>query len=65
MRGRKGKASHFMSQEFIIQNHGDIVSCVCMFVMVGLMFQVSKLLLLSTCVCSHVQIHTRIELPFW
>ena len=40
MRGRKGKNPPFLSQEFIIQNHGDIVSCVCMVVMIGLMFQV-------------------------
>ncbi|XP_065652096.1 translocating chain-associated membrane protein 1-like 1 [Hydra vulgaris] len=42
LRGKKGKSPPFMSQEFIIQNHGDIVSCVCMVVMVGLMFQVTQ-----------------------
>ena len=40
-RGKGGKTPPFLSQEFIIQNHGDIVSCVCMVIMVGLMFQVS------------------------
>lgn len=38
IRGKKGKNPPYLSQEFLIQNHGDIVSCVCMLVMVGLMF---------------------------
>lgn len=42
-RGKKGKNPPFFSQEFVIQNHGDIVSCVCMVFMVGLMFQVIKM----------------------
>ena len=52
MRGKKGKSPPFLSQEFIIQNHGDIVSCMCMVVMVGLMFQV-KLFQLEVrfCIC--------------
>merc|ERR1712226_464502 len=45
MRGpKKGKSPPFFSQEFIIQNHGDIVSCACMFVMLGLIFQTTSLL---------------------
>jgi len=36
---RKGKSPPFLSQEFIIQNHGDIASCFCMVFLVGLMFQ--------------------------
>lgn len=42
MPGRKktGKNAPVFSHEFIITNHGDIVSCVCMVFMVGLMFQV-------------------------
>merc|ERR1719505_104675 len=41
LRGKK-KSPPFLSQEFIIQNHGDIVSCLCMVVMVGLMFQATQ-----------------------
>jgi len=41
IRGKK-KSPPFLSQEFIIQNHGDIVSCLCMVVMVGLMFQTTQ-----------------------
>lgn len=29
----------YLSHEFIIQNHGDIATCVCMVFIVGLMFQ--------------------------
>ena len=39
---RKGKSPPFLSQEFFIQNHGDIASCFCMVFLVGLMFQVRK-----------------------
>jgi len=44
MRGpnKKGKSPPILSQEFVIQNHGDIVSCACMFVMLGLMFQTTQ-----------------------
>jgi len=43
MRGsKKGKSPPILSQEFVIQNHGDIVSCICMFFMLGLMFQVTQ-----------------------
>ena len=38
---RKGKSPPFLSQEFFIQNHGDIASCFCMVFLLGLMFQVS------------------------
>ncbi|VDM30098.1 unnamed protein product [Toxocara canis] len=39
--GRGKKASPpFLSHEFIIQNHGDIMSCILMVVIVGLLFQV-------------------------
>lgn len=41
MGGRGKKTSPpFFSHEFIIQNHGDIMSCVLMVVVVGLLFQV-------------------------
>ena len=39
-RRKTGKNAPILSHEFMITNHGDIVSCVCMIFMVGLMFQV-------------------------
>lgn len=39
---RKGKSPPFLSQEFFIQNHGDIASCFCMVFLVGLMFQATR-----------------------
>lgn len=39
-RRKSGKNAPILSHEFMITNHGDIVSCVCMIFMVGLMFQV-------------------------
>lgn len=35
------KNTNYFSHEFIIQNHGDIVTCVLMVFIVGLMFQVT------------------------
>ena len=40
-RPTKTKNPPIFSHEFVIQNHADIVSCVAMFVVIGLMFQVS------------------------
>uniref|UniRef100_A0A915B7X8 Translocating chain-associated membrane protein n=2 Tax=Ascarididae TaxID=6250 RepID=A0A915B7X8_PARUN len=41
--GRGKKASPpFLSHEFIIQNHGDIMSCILMIVIVGLLFQATS-----------------------
>ncbi|MEO0333692.1 MAG: hypothetical protein AAF223_18785 [Bacteroidota bacterium] len=41
--GRGKKASPpVLSHEFVIQNHGDIMSCVVMLVFGGFMFQVSR-----------------------
>lgn len=41
MGGRGKKTSPpFLSHEFIIQNHGDIMSCLLMVVVIGLLFQV-------------------------
>ncbi|CAG0909064.1 unnamed protein product, partial [Cyprideis torosa] len=40
--GRTNKNPPVFSHEFVIQNHADIVSCVAMVVVVGLMFQVSS-----------------------
>lgn len=44
MGGRGKKTSPpFLSHEFVIQNHGDIMSCLLMIVVVGLLFQVTFL----------------------
>jgi len=40
-RGKSNKNPPIFSHEFIIQNHADIVSCVAMVLVIGLMFQVS------------------------
>lgn len=45
MRGKRpgtGKSVPYLSHEFVIQNHADIVTCVCMVFVVGLMFQTSS-----------------------
>lgn len=44
LKGRKNsnKNPPILSHEFIIQNHADIVSCVAMVFVVGLMVQVGK-----------------------
>lgn len=39
---RKNKNPPVLSHEFIIQNHGDIVSCVAMVIVMGLMFQATS-----------------------
>lgn len=39
-RGKSSKSPPIFSHEFIIQNHADIVSCVAMVLVIGLMFQV-------------------------
>ena len=39
---KKTKNPPFFSHEFVIQNHADIVACVAMVFVVGLMFQVSS-----------------------
>merc|ERR1712165_565624 len=39
---KKTKNPNFLSHEFVIQNHADIVACVAMVFVVGLMFQVSS-----------------------
>lgn len=35
------KVVPYLSHEFVIQNHGDIATCICMIFVVGLMFQTS------------------------
>jgi len=43
VKGKKsGKTPPILSHEFVIQNHADIVSCVAMVFVLGLMFQVSS-----------------------
>jgi len=45
IKGRKAGSSKnlpILSHEFIIQNHADIVSCVAMVIVIGLMVQVSR-----------------------
>lgn len=44
-RGRKtsNKNPPILSHEFMIQNHADIVSCICMVFIAGLLVQVSRL----------------------
>jgi len=39
-RGKSNKSPPIFSHEFIIQNHADVVSCVAMVLVIGLMFQV-------------------------
>lgn len=41
IRKKSNKNPPVMSHEFIIQNHADIVSCVAMVFLLGLMFEVS------------------------
>merc|ERR1712209_249470 len=42
VKGKKTKNPPVLSHEFVIQNHADIVACVAMVFVVGLMFQVSS-----------------------
>lgn len=37
--GASSKSVPYLSHEFVIQNHGDIATCICMVFVVGLMFQ--------------------------
>uniref|UniRef100_A0A3B3RPB5 Translocation associated membrane protein 2 n=1 Tax=Paramormyrops kingsleyae TaxID=1676925 RepID=A0A3B3RPB5_9TELE len=36
---RRNKSYPFFSQEFLIQNHADIVLCLVVFILLGLMFE--------------------------
>lgn len=47
IKGRKSSTKNppILSHEFIIQNHADIVSCIAMVFVVGLMIQVCVLLI--------------------
>lgn len=37
---KKNKSPPVLSHEFVIQNHADMVSCVAMIILLGLMFEV-------------------------
>lgn len=41
-RGKSNKSPPILSHEFVIQNHADIVSCVAMVLVIGLMFQATS-----------------------
>ena len=43
IRRKSTKSPPILSHEFIVQNHADIVSCVAMVFLLGLMFEVSPL----------------------
>lgn len=47
IRKKTNKNPPVMSHEFIIQNHADIVSCVAMVFLLGLMFEVSPVHILE------------------
>jgi translocating chain-associated membrane protein 1 len=38
---KSGKTPPYLSHEFVIKNHGDIVTCIVMVFIVGMMFQVT------------------------
>lgn len=44
---RKTKSPPVMSHEFVIQNHADIVSCVAMVFIIGLMVQVRRRIIID------------------
>lgn len=47
--GKKDKKNPpILSHEFVIQNHADIVSCIAMVFVVGLMIQVSRTFLMPS-----------------
>lgn len=62
VKGKKTKNPPVLSHEFIIQNHADIVACVAMVFVVGLMFQISTPLA-STFIALHhnVSVPTEIQ----
>ena len=43
------KSPPILSHEFIIQNHADIVSCLAMLFVIGLMFQVCVFIIFRGC----------------
>jgi translocating chain-associated membrane protein 1 len=54
-RGKSGnKNVPYLSHEFVIQNHGDIVTCIMMVFTVGLMFQITTPLASVFIIPAHV-----------
>lgn len=45
---KKNKSPPVLSHEFVIQNHADMVSCLAMIILLGLMFEVLCEQLVST-----------------
>uniref|UniRef100_A0A2P2HXK6 Translocating chain-associated membrane protein n=1 Tax=Hirondellea gigas TaxID=1518452 RepID=A0A2P2HXK6_9CRUS len=58
---KKVKNPPIVSHEFVIQNHGDIVSCIAMVIVLGLMFQVSSPLATIFIVMQHAVNQSSIE----
>ena len=56
-RGKSNKNPPVFSHEFIIQNHADIVSCVAMVLVIGLMFQVFLLYVEYECIQTLCTLH--------
>jgi len=54
------KTVPYLSQEFLIQNHGDIATCICMVFIIGLMFQVIIFYSLKLCLLLYVKFKTQI-----
>merc|ERR1712083_139560 len=61
-KGKKTKNPPILSHEFVIQNHADIVACVAMVFVVGLMFQVSSPLA-SLFIALHHNVSVPVEVP--
>ena len=51
--GTSTKNPPILSNEFIIQNHADIVSCVAMVIVIGLLFQISAPFAISFVALQH------------
>merc|ERR1711971_485393 len=58
VKGKKTKNPPVLSHEFVIQNHADIVACVAMVFVVGLMFQIS-----SPAASVFIALHHNVSVP--
>lgn len=58
LKGKKTKTPPIFSHEFVIQNHADIVACVAMVFVVGLMFQIS-----SPAASVFIALHHNVSVP--
>ena len=56
--GGSSKNVPYLSHEFVIQNHGDIVTCIMMVFTVGLMFQITTPLASTFIIPSHLNEET-------